>query len=344
MTLRSIRWIAAACSMFIFASCDHGDSHEEAPPPIVEPAPPVDPRPRVLISTDIGGGDEDDAQSLIHALLYADEVRLEGLIASRGAGRGYGRTERIIQTIRSYEKDYPNLVAHSDKYPTPGYLMSIVRQGRKDVQPAEGYSVPTAGSDFIIQAASKQGDSPLLVLVWGSSTDVAQAIHDAPFIKPNIRLYTIGAHQDDPNARNYIRNNHKDLVWIEAKESFRGMYLTGLNSRDRYGNVGFVSQVMRPAGNLGGLFVTVSKSINVNDNGIKMGDTPSFLFAINGDFNDPSKPSWGGQFCLKDNSFWTDCADPSLKIGRYHGAKTVARHRLEYLKDFERKVRNVYPK
>ena len=36
-------------------------------------------RPRVLVSTDIGGTDPDDFQSMVHLLLYADVLDLEGL-------------------------------------------------------------------------------------------------------------------------------------------------------------------------------------------------------------------------------------------------------------------------
>lgn len=40
------------------------------------------PKPRVIVSTDIGGTDFDDFQSLVHLLLYADMIELEGMLAS----------------------------------------------------------------------------------------------------------------------------------------------------------------------------------------------------------------------------------------------------------------------
>jgi len=39
-------------------------------------------RYRVIVSTDIGGGDEDDIQSMIHYLVYSDLFDTEGLIIS----------------------------------------------------------------------------------------------------------------------------------------------------------------------------------------------------------------------------------------------------------------------
>ena len=45
-------------------------------------------KPRVLISTDIGGTDPDDNQSMIHLLMYANEFDIEGLISSPSYGSG----------------------------------------------------------------------------------------------------------------------------------------------------------------------------------------------------------------------------------------------------------------
>ena len=39
-------------------------------------------RYRVVVSTDVGGSDPDDFQSLVHLLLYADTLDIEGLISS----------------------------------------------------------------------------------------------------------------------------------------------------------------------------------------------------------------------------------------------------------------------
>ncbi len=39
-------------------------------------------RHRVVVSTDIGGTDPDDIQSMVHLLVYADVLDIEGLISS----------------------------------------------------------------------------------------------------------------------------------------------------------------------------------------------------------------------------------------------------------------------
>ena len=49
---------------------------------------PVPHKPRVLISTDIGGTDPDDNQSMAHLLMYNDLFELEGLVSSPSYGSG----------------------------------------------------------------------------------------------------------------------------------------------------------------------------------------------------------------------------------------------------------------
>lgn len=66
----------------------------------------ADPRHRVIVSTDIGGTDPDDFQSMVHFLLYADVFDIEGLISSP---YGPGRREHILQVLDRVAADYPHL-------------------------------------------------------------------------------------------------------------------------------------------------------------------------------------------------------------------------------------------
>ena len=65
-------------------------------------------RYRVIVSTDIGGTDPDDFQSMVHLLLYADIFDIEGLISTSGIS-GLGRKQDIFDVIDCYEQDYENL-------------------------------------------------------------------------------------------------------------------------------------------------------------------------------------------------------------------------------------------
>jgi len=71
----------------------------------------TDARYRVIVTTDIGGSDPDDFQSMVHYLLYSDMFDTEGLISSAW---GDGRVSDIYTVIDAYEKDYPNLIKHSN--------------------------------------------------------------------------------------------------------------------------------------------------------------------------------------------------------------------------------------
>lgn len=83
-------------------------------------------RYRVLVSTDIGGTDPDDFQSMVHLLVYADCFDIDGLVSSP---YGPGRKERILKVIDCYANDYANLKTYSTQYPTPDALRAITKQG-----------------------------------------------------------------------------------------------------------------------------------------------------------------------------------------------------------------------
>ncbi|MEQ2008936.1 MAG: DUF1593 domain-containing protein, partial [Limisphaerales bacterium] len=155
--------------------------------PVAAAAPAA--RHRVVVSTDIGGTDFDDFQSMVHLLVYADAIDLEGMISSP---YGPGRKEHILQVIDRYERDYPNLKSHSARYPTPAALRAISKQGATDSAGLRGFGQSTEGSRWLVECARRGDPRPLWVLVWGGIDDLAQALHDAPDVKPKLRVYFIG--------------------------------------------------------------------------------------------------------------------------------------------------------
>jgi Protein of unknown function (DUF1593) len=245
-------------------------------------------RPRVLVSSDIGGTDPDDHQSLVHFLLYADLFDLEGLISSP---YGPGRREHLLQVIDRYERDYANLRTYSGKYPTPDALRAITRQGASDSAGAAGFGRATPGSDWIVRCARRSDPRPLYVLVWGGIDDLAQALHDAPDILPKLRVYFIGGPNKmwSVDAYNYIEQHHPTLWIIEANATYRGWF-TGGSQAGEWGNSAFVAAHVAGRGVLGDLFATLLGGT------IKMGDSPSVGYLLRGTPDDPSQPGWGGRF------------------------------------------------
>jgi hypothetical protein len=288
-------------------------------------------RYRVIVSTDIGGSDPDDFQSMVHYLVYADLFDTEGLIASPPHG---GRKEHILEAIDAYEVDYPKLAAQSARFPNPDALRAITKQGALDPAPAEGYSRPTEGSRWIIERARANDPRPLWILVWGSITDVAQALRDDPGIKPKLRVYFISSwnRRMDPAARDYVVEQHPDLWLIEADTTFRGMYVGGPQEKD-LGNREFLARHVKGHGALGDLLVGKKADI-------KMGDTPSVLYLLRGDPEDPTGESWGGSFVRPDpeRNYWTDDPDPALREASFPGARTVNRWRPQYLRDWQQRM------
>lgn len=270
-------------------------------------------KPRILISTDIGGTDPDDFQSVIHLLMYADLFQIEGLISSPF---GEGRKQDLLDMIELYKKDLSKLQKHAEEYPDPDYLRSICKQGDKPAAPFKGYSDPTEGSDWIIQCAKKESDQPLWILVWGGIEDVAQALHDAPEIKENIRVYWIGGPNKkwSVNAYSYIAEFHPDLWMIEANATYRGWFLDA-DSPEDLTNEAFYENYIQGAGALGAEFK------NHYNGHIKMGDTPSLAYVMNGDPEDPFSESWGGNFARINRSarflydYHTSTADTVVAYG-----------------------------
>lgn len=58
-----------------------------------------DKRTRMIVTTDIGGSDSDDIQSLVHLMVMLNDVKLEGLISQHAwVPYGKGATE-VIENV-----------------------------------------------------------------------------------------------------------------------------------------------------------------------------------------------------------------------------------------------------
>lgn len=268
-------------SSFLIQSCD---SDNKAKSSALEKGN----RYRVIVSSDIGGTDPDDFQSMAHLLLYAGKLDIEGIISSP---YGPGRKKDILTVIDLYEKDYSNLVTYSDRYPTADFLREITKQGAIDRASYQGFGEPTEGSNWIIHCARRDDPRPLYLLVWGGLEDLAQALHDAPNILPKLRVYWIGGPNKkwSPDAYQYIADHHPDLWIIESNSTYRGWF-TGGNQSTEWSNKGFPEKYIQGKGALGDFFMTQLSGT------IKMGDTPSVAWLLKGEPAAPTQPSWGGQY------------------------------------------------
>lgn len=314
---------------------------------------------RVFVSTDLGG-DPDDIQSLVHLLHYSDVLKLEGIISTTGPS-SVPKAENIKYWIKRTDLDYLREQGHPDLM-TEKEVLTVVRQGAKDPRgPLPGGA--TDGSNHLIDCAHRLGretDNVLWVLVWGSMTDVAQALYDDPSISGKIRINCIGSSNTthDPESRDYVYSHMEqtdpNLWWIEdgilprlSKDTFRGYYLGG-NQEGEWGNKAFVDRVIRGNGTdrqgefsekLGDVFPLAEHPGGIKDI-LKEGDSPTFMYLLSpqfggvGDEDDPTQLSWGGTFrrpCPDTfPNYYTD-----LDASAVECQSTISRWRVDFLKHWK---------
>lgn len=248
----------------------------------------------MIVSTDLGGTDFDDFQSMVHLLVYADELDIEGLISSP---YGPGRKHHILSVLAHYEADFKTLRTWSSRYPTPDELRAMSKQGETEVAPYAGYRETTEGSDWIVRCARRDDPRPLHVLVWGGIEDVAQALHDAPDILPKLRVYWIGGPNKkwSPDAYQYLASVHPTLWMIEANSTYRGWFVGG-DQQDDVSTRRFAAAHAAGRGALGDFFASGIAFHNQTRTEVKMGDTPSVGWVLRGDPARPFQGGWGGRF------------------------------------------------
>ena len=242
---------------------------------------------RLIVTTDLGGSDPDDIQSMIHLLVCSDRIDIEGLISSEAWVDDPDKTEKLRQTVEHFIEVLPTLRIHSSGYPSAEYLQSIVAQGQdKPHMDGVGEGKDSPGSDLIVDAIREDDGRPLWVAAWGGMNTVAQALHklksteaEEAFRKyiSRLRIYDILG-QDDAGA--YIAKNYPELVYIRNKEVY------GWAPNDQWTKENIQNKLPLGAHYPNRIWATE-------------GDSPSFLYVYSNGLNDPEHPEyggWGGRF------------------------------------------------
>lgn len=310
-------------------------------------------KPRLVVLTDIGG-DPDDRQSLIRLLVHANEFDIEGLIASAAGVPGelkadVVKPELIREIVEAYGKVWPNLVRHHPDFPEARALFDRIKSGNPKRGTASlGDFHDTAGSEWIISVVDRADERPVNVVVWGGSTELAQALwrvrqdrtpEQLKAFVGKLRVYSIG-HQD--NTGPWINKEFPDLFFVLSKApegkdkregAYRGMYLGGdesLTSRtwvDEHVRVGH--------GPLGALYPTSTWTAPNPHGTLKEGDTPSWFYFLPVGLGDPAHPEWGGwggRFRHAAGGRYEDARDT---VGsQTHPRATVWRWRPAYQNEF----------
>lgn len=243
---------------------------------------------RLIVTTDLGGADPDDTQSLIHLLVCSDVVDIEGIISSSSWIDCPDWTSEITKVIDDYSIVLPILRKHSGGFPDADYLKSVVKRGQAvSNMCGVGAGKDSPGSELIISAVDKQNDSrPVWFVAWSGMNTIAQAIwkvHETrtseEFKKfaDKIRIYDVLG-QDDAGA--WIARHFPDIFYI------RNTQVYGCGPSDEW-----ITENIQSKAPFGATYPDRKWAAE--------GDTPSFLYVLANGLNVPDSISyggWGGRF------------------------------------------------
>jgi Protein of unknown function (DUF1593) len=257
---------------------------------------------RLLVLTDIEN-EPDDSQSLVRLLTYANDLDIEGLVATTSTHlRDRVAPETIHKTIDAYGNVQDNLLKHDRGYPTAWALHSKVKQGVPLYgMQGVGEGHDSEGSEWIIQALEKADDRPLWVSVWGGPNTLAQALwnirktktpDEAEALYRKLRVYTISDQDDSgPWIRKtfpgifYIvspggHNSYLRATWASITRSMPGA------NNEVVSKEWIARNIQQGHGPLGARYPDVAYGME--------GDTPSYLGLIPNGLSEPEHPDWGG--------------------------------------------------
>lgn len=271
-----------------------------SPPALAQgPLPGPAAKQRLIVLSDIEA-DPDDTQSFVRLFLYANQIDLEGLVATTSVHMKTSiHPESIRRIIQAYAKVQPNLAKHEAGFPAPDRLRALVREGQPGYgMAAVGTGKGTSGSRLIVEALDRDDPRPLWVSAWGGVNTLAQALHDiretrspenARRLIAKLRVYTI-SDQDDSGA--WIRRTFPELFYIVSPGGYGAGTWTGIltlieGADNRTISNGWLrDNIQQGHGPLGAVYPDVAYGME--------GDTPSFLSLIPNGLGDPEHPDWGG--------------------------------------------------
>lgn len=311
---------------------------------------------RVFVSTDLGG-DPDDIQALFNLLHHSDILRIEGIGNCCGP-KSTPRVEVVKEWVQRVDLDFLRSKGHTELMTEKEVIDNTVQGQAIPGAPSADRSTPS--SRLLIERANEiDAEGRILwVLVWGSLTDVAQALYDEPSIANKIRINCISSSntEADPESRDYVFNGMNDkwpnLWWIEdgilpkfSHETFRGVYLGG-NQDGEWNNMNFIPANIKGRGTThGGLFNEKCGDVypvaRWPEGTLKEGDAPTFLYLLSpviggvGDVDDPTQESWGGTFRKpypdKYPNYYCDLDAPEEEC-----QATINKYRTKYLSEWKR--------
>lgn len=226
-------------------------------------------RPRTIITQD---AEVDDMDSLIHILLYSNEIDIQGIIQSSSQHHWIGvegketpdkptagimksstghkfsekkrwpGTDWMFEYIDAYEEVYSNLKKHDSSYPTPDYLRSITKIGNIGYEGE--MDAPTDGSELIRKAILDDDERTLYLQAWGGINTIARALKDieleykdtdqwdAIYDKVVNKVVISACGQQDYTWEYYIKDVYPDLKFMNSNQMGAYAYMWGSRPDD----------------------------------------------------------------------------------------------------------------
>lgn len=323
-------------------------------------------KPRLFVLTDIGG-DPDDQMSMVRLMTYANQLDIEGLVATPPGGATRPVNPQYIHGIvEAYGKVRDNLELHEPGFPTEAHLQACIASGLPlGNMDGVGEGKDSEGSELLIRAVDRVDERPLWVTVWGGPNVLAQALWKvretrseeelAAFVS-KIRVYAIS---DQDSSGPWIRKEFAELFYIVTPGINAGggfhhatwIAIGGDRFHGRFGGADFelvsnewLERNIRAKGPLGARYPHWKFMME--------GDTPSFFNLIDNGLSVPERPDWGGwggryelytpkmeKWFLEPETrpIWTNAQDEVLgNDGEWHTTNhaSVWRWREAYQNDF----------
>ena len=273
---------------------------------------------RLIVLADMGN-EEDEMQQMMHLLMYANEIDIEGLIAVSGKflhqGRHEGRhyknelhPELLHELVDGYKKVLPKLKQHADGWPEAEQLRKKIKSGTPEYGiAAVGDGKSNEGSNWILKVLERKDDRPVYIVANAGTNVLAQALTDyerrhtkaeLDALISKIIVYENGS-QDDAGAwivarypkLHWIRSNYQTYGYMGFRRINPGPYVWPPYPNTHQGQHAWAKEhIQTHHGALGALYPDRFKGNGFLEGG---GTTP-WLGLITRGLYDPYKPNWGG--------------------------------------------------
>ena len=287
-------------------------------PQLIAEGSEITSRPRLIVMADMGN-EPDEEQQMVHLLMYANRVDLEGLIACSGkylhADRTDGRTEvhpELFQNlVDGYAEVVENLRQHEPGWPSAKSLRSLIKAGTADhgikaVRPGAS----NEASELIEESILKDDPRKLYIVGNAGTNTLAQALVDLNETRSTVEMdrlceriivFENGA-QDNSGA--WIAQKYPKIAWHRSNhqtygyggpgrnESIMGPYTWEPYERSAEGQNEWAKEhLMTNHGALGKCFPPrLMRKLHF----LEGGGTIPWMGLVKHGLGDPEHLSWGG--------------------------------------------------